>query len=268
MTTTATTPDQLGFSALLQEAIAVPGRVHEAYSAFHNYSIGNQLLALMQCHQRGIAPGPIATFAKWKERGRYVQKGEKAVVLCQPVTVKKTTEGDHGSEEIASTRFLYRRNWFLLAQTAGQEFQIESIPTWDKARALSALGIEEIPFEGVMSGNVWGFARGKQIAISPLSPLPARTMLHEIAHVVLGHTTEHEQQDGDATPRNIREVEAEGVALLCASALGLEGIEYSRGYLQHWLGAGNEIPERACQRIFKAADTILKAGRECPQEAL
>jgi hypothetical protein len=218
MNTTTNTPDQLGFSALLQEAIAVPGRIHTAYNGFHNYSLGNQLLALMQCHQRGIAPGPIATFPKWKERGRHVEKGQKAITLCQPVTIKKPGEGEKGAEEIAVTRFVYKRSWFVLAQTSGQEFTIEPIPLWDKTRALSALGIEEIPFEGVINGNVWGFARGKQIAISPLSPLPVRTLLHEIAHVVLGHTVEHEQQDGDATPRSIREVEAEGAALLCASA--------------------------------------------------
>jgi hypothetical protein len=49
------------------------------------------------------------------------------------------------------------------------------------------------------------------------------------------------------------------VALLCSAALDLDGAEYSRGYLQHWL-SGDEIPERCCQRIFKAADHILKAG--------
>src|SRR4030095_8316989 len=92
-------------------------------------------------------------------------------------------------------------------------------------------------------------------------PMPARTLLHEVAHVVLGHTVEHTEQDGPTTPRNIREVEAEGVALLCSAALGLDGAEYSRGYLQHWL-RGEEIPERSCQRIFKAADAILRAGRE------
>jgi hypothetical protein len=80
-------------------------------------------------------------------------------------------------------------------------------------------------------------------------------------HVVLGHTAEGIEQDGPRTPRNIREVEAEGVAFICSSALGLDGAEYSRGYLQHWLN-GQEIPERSCQRIFKGADAILKAGRQ------
>jgi hypothetical protein len=62
--------DHINFATLLQRAVNEPGRVHEAYSAFHNYSIGNQLLALGQCALRGILPGPIATFPRWKSRGR------------------------------------------------------------------------------------------------------------------------------------------------------------------------------------------------------
>src|SRR5687768_17378198 len=67
------------FAALLQAAISEPGKIHEAYFAFHGYSISNQILALIQCAERGIAPGPIASFNKWKERERYVQKGQKAL---------------------------------------------------------------------------------------------------------------------------------------------------------------------------------------------
>jgi antirestriction protein ArdC len=66
--------------------------------------------------------------------------------------------------------------------------------------------------------------------------------------------------DGDEiTPRDIREVEAEAVALICCQSLGLPGEEFSGGYLQHWLGK-EKIEERSAQRIFKAADSILKAG--------
>ncbi len=61
------------WSALLIEAVNKPGIVMEAYSAFHNYSVGNQILALVQCQMRGIQPGPINTFPKWKDLGRFVK---------------------------------------------------------------------------------------------------------------------------------------------------------------------------------------------------
>ncbi len=67
--------------------------------------------------------------------------------------------------------------------------------------------------------------------------------------------------DGDErTPRDVRKVEAEAVTLICCQSLGLPGEEFSRGYLQHWLGK-QKIEERSVHRIFTAADRILKAGR-------
>jgi hypothetical protein len=41
--------------------------------------------------------------------------------------------------------------------------------------------------------------------------------------------------------------------------LGLPGAEFSRGYIQSW-AHGQGFGERSAQKIFKAADQILKAG--------
>src|SRR2546421_9079412 len=90
--------------------------------------------------------------------------------------------------------------------------------------------------------------------------MPAKTTFHELAHIELGHTSEA-VHDSETLPRNLKEAEAESVALLCLESLGMPGAEYCRGYIQNWL-AGAEIPERSAQRIFAAADRILKAGIE------
>ena len=66
------------FADLLRRAVEEPGEVSAAYRQFHGYSIGNQLLALSQCLARGIQPGPIATFQRWRELGRWVRNP-----LCQ-----------------------------------------------------------------------------------------------------------------------------------------------------------------------------------------
>ena len=130
---------------------------------------------------------------------------------------------------------------------------------WDAALAMDVLGISEIPF-GLLDGNTQGYATGRSIAISPIAALPHKTRFHEIAHVVLGHTAEASMQDCDTTPRDIREVEAESVAYLCCATLDLPGLAESRGYIQAWL-AGNQIADKTAQRIFGAADKILRAGR-------
>ena len=66
--------------------------------------------------------------------------------------------------------------------------------------------------------------------------------------------------DTSTTPRDIREVEAEGVAYICCSQLELSGLVESRGYIQSWL-QGNAIPEKSAQKIFSTAQKILTAGR-------
>ncbi len=40
------------WSALLIEAVTKPGLIMKAYSVFHQYSVGNQILALVQCQMR------------------------------------------------------------------------------------------------------------------------------------------------------------------------------------------------------------------------
>ena len=257
------------FADLLRSAVTEPGIISAAYQQFHTYSIGNQLLAWSQCIERGIQPGPIATFPRWKELGRHVRKGERALTLCQPVTVKRTTSADDGTEETdAFTRFVYRPHWFVLAQTDGQDVEPLAIPEWDQARALHALRVIEEPFTGT-DGNCQGYARQQTIAVSPVAGLPDKTRFHELAHVLLGHTSEAESglSDSDMIPRSLREVEAEAVALVCLEALGLPGADHCRGYIQHWneRRGAEPIPERSAQRIFKAADQILKAGTTKPE---
>ena len=243
------------WAALLSEAVSKPGLLLAAYSAFHRYSVGNQLLALAQCRGRGITPGPLATFPGWKEKGRHVRKGERALTLCIPVTLKgQTSEGEE-----RFTRFVYKPRWFVLAQTEGEDVEPEPAPGWDKAAALAALDVSEVLFE-LPDGNTQGYAKGRAVAVSPLAALPHKTLFHELAQVVLGHTAEGPTHDGELTPRDLLEAEAESVALILCETLGLDEAEYCRGYVQNWL-RGDCIPERSAQKIFHAADVILRAGR-------
>jgi hypothetical protein len=259
----------LDWAALLADAVRRPGVISNAYVQFWHFSSGNQLLALFQCCSRGIEPGPINTFLGWKACGRSVRKGEKALTLCMPVTGRRRkpvltqTESETADAEPEErfTRFIYRPRWFVLSQTDGEPYVPTALPVWHEDLALATLDIQRIPFKH-MNGNVQGYARERAVAVSPIAHLPHRTLLHEVAHVILGHTAAQSAfEDDDQTPRTVREVEAEAVALICSESLGLHGAEYSRGYLQHWLGH-ETISERSAQRIFKAADLILVAGRK------
>jgi hypothetical protein len=62
------------WDVLLVEAVNMPGTISAAYHAFHNYSVGNQIMAFWQC-TRGIQPGPLGTFNAWKREGPHGAQG-------------------------------------------------------------------------------------------------------------------------------------------------------------------------------------------------
>lgn len=254
-------PPTIDWIAILEESLARPGRIAEAFSAFHSYSFCNQMLVMLQCHGRGLKIGPIATFKGWLEKGRCVRKGEKALGMWRPITVRgrASDPGPDASDE-PRIRFAWRHAWFVLDQTDGDPLPDTRPPLvgWDPTQALATLGVTEETFSDT-NGNVFGYAIERRIAINPLAPMPHQTRFHELAHVLLGHTRLDLPCD---LPDHVKEVEAETAALLVTAALGLEGIDESVGYIRRWLGQ-HQIEPAQIQRSVHAAQEILAAGREC-----
>src|SRR2546430_14732941 len=84
---------------LLRDAVEKPGRMLEAYTAFHNYSFGNALLALEQCIRRDLQPGPLNTYRGRLEKKRQGGKGGKGITTCMPISLKKAWQsGEHHGE--------------------------------------------------------------------------------------------------------------------------------------------------------------------------
>lgn len=251
--------DKGTFSKLLSDAINKPGMISGAYKAFHGYSIGNQLLAWAQCDSRKIELGPIATYKRWSELGRQVQKGQKAIALVMPVTINKKDADGNKTDDIFQM-FVMKNNWFVLSQTEGEDYANEvKAAEWDAGAAMAKLGISEKHYD-LIDGNCQGYAQADSIAINPVAAFPHKTRFHEIAHIVLGHTKEGTMTDSEHTPRDTREVEAEAVAYILCSLLDLPGLTESRGYIQGWL-VGNEISDKSAMKIFAAANKILDAGK-------
>ncbi|MCL5957839.1 MAG: ArdC-like ssDNA-binding domain-containing protein [Chloroflexi bacterium] len=250
---------------LLREAVEKPGVISEAYRAFHNYSSANQMLALYECYSRNIPVGPIATYRAWQDKGRQVRKGERAISLWMPVTIKNKVTDEEGKEvEETKMVFVYRPNWFVVGQTEGHDAQPLPLPEWNPDQAVRNLQVERVEFAS-LNGNSQGYAEaGRRVAINPLAVNPTHTLIHELAHILLGHTSDDvhpskKDQDGEVpTVKNEIEMEAEATALIVLESLGLPGVDEARGYIQHYFR--KPIGEKSAKRIFGAADKILKAG--------
>jgi len=252
---------------LLRQAVEEPGIISKAYSLFHDYSVGNQMLALWQLNSRNIPIGPIASYSRWQSLGRQVRKGETALVMQVPRTWHKTVEDADGEEKQES------RLYFNFKPTAFSYYQTDPIegvedksatltaetPDWSMARAKRELGIGEGVYDR-LDGNRQGYSlpKIKQIFINPMGQHKERTRIHEVAHCLMhveGYTgTEH---------RGVIEFEAEAVVLIVSSVLGFGVADESRGYCQTWLAqAGvSDISEKIASRIFSTANKIIVAGR-------
>jgi hypothetical protein len=250
-----------GWNELLLQAVMRPGKLHDGYQAFWRYSVGNQQLALSQCLLRRIEIGPIASYNTWKDRGRVVRKGEHGIVMCMPLPIYKTRDGQPLPEgEDPYMIFKYMARWFVFAQTdplpgwQGLPWEEEALPDWDRARALTALDVTEESFSD-LNGNVQGYSLPdkKLLAINPMAQFPYKTTFHELAHILLGHNHDMEHRVG--------EVEAEAVAYICANVLqvDLDGLESARAYIQSYLGA-YLLDDKLAQRVFRVANKVIEAG--------
>jgi len=251
----------IDYEKLTFEALKSPGQLHAAYSAFHQYSIANQLFAASQLSQIE----PINSYGGWKEIGRQVQKGAKGIALMMPIFRKakeEVTEQDRGPPAF----YQMRRYWFPLSATEGQEYTPPPVPGFDKDKMLSELHITEEPFQS-LSGNCMGYAKtdARIIAVSPLAFDSFKTLFHECAHVLLHPGIL--SADDERPARDVREVEAELSAYLVKSVLGsTDGLEFSRGYIRNWIDDGT-VEKVRFPKVYSAADAILKAGRIMPTPA-
>jgi len=262
-----TTRGMPGWDVLLRDAVDKPGIISECYNMFHDYSVGNMLLAMWQCHARKIDCGPIGTYKKWLSLDRKVKPGQKAIILCMPRSWKYTAKNKETGEdeELVGMKFVYKPFWFVLSQTEGKDFEAPALPGWDLGDAITNLEIEPVAFT-MADGNCMGYATGRTFAVNPLGKHQNATTMHELAHIVLGHTKEADFTDTkDRTPRDVKEMEAEATAMLVLDALGEKDHKESRGYIQSWY-KGNEIPEVNARHIFTAATRILDAGRNISKQ--
>jgi len=232
------------------EYLKNPWQISKCYSAFHNYSTLNQWLASSQC----VKIWPLNTFKWWEKLGRHVKKWERAIELIMPVIKKEKNE--KWEDEIKSMFFMPRRNWFTVYQTEGDEY-IPEVPGFDFTRIEERLEVTKTIFVH-MSWNCQGYASWREYAINPVAQNPMKTTFHELAHILLGHTEER-IDDSTTLARNIKEFQAESVALICASIIGqTDELKYSLGYIQNWW-IPEELDKKMIEKLFSVANKIISA---------
>lgn len=236
---------EAGRSETLQTFLAAMGK-------FHKYSWGNVLLICSQCPDATH----VAGYRTWKSLGRYVRKGEKGITIIAPVPLR-TKDQETGEEE---TKLRFRAaHVFDISQTDGEELPDLGRPEGDPAEFLPRLkelthskGIKLDYSEDL--GSALGRSSGGAISLAPgLSPAEEFSVLsHELAHELL------HQAGGERPSKTVRETEAEAVAFVVSSSIGLKNGSSSADYIQLYSGDAATLTT-SLERVQRTSTEIISA---------
>lgn len=222
---------------------------------FHRYSWGNALLIYTQ---RPHAT-QVAGFHAWFKMRRYVRKGEKGIVILAPMVGRRNGENEPIENEPKRLVGFRAAHIFDISQTEGEplpEFATVKGDPQDYTERLTqfvagqGIGLEYdakiAPAKGRSSG-------GKITLLPGLSPSEIFAVLvHEVAHELLHH--------GDRRARTthaMRETEAEAVAFVVSSQIGLDVNTACSDYIQLHSGDKALLTE-SLAFVQQAASLILQ----------
>jgi antirestriction protein ArdC len=244
-----------GQSAALKQYLAVMSR-------FRKYSWSNALLIYSQFPQATHVGG----YHFWLKLGRHVRKGEKGIAILAPMVGRKRSSDDEQPAEDEKTRVLGFKAchvWDIL-QTDGDplaEFAtVKGDPQAYLTRLIQFVASQNIALEYDSAiAPARGMSSGGKITLLPdLSPAEhLATLAHECAHEVL-----HRGERRQATTHTVRETEAEAVAFVVCSAIGLDVNSASADYvLLH--GGDKATLAESLAVIQHTASLILQAIEPC-----
>ncbi len=230
-----------------------------AMGRFHRYSFTNLMLILSQ---RPTATH-VAGFKAWKKLNRYVKKGEKSITIIAPV-IRRGDDDD----EVRKVRGFRAARVFDIAQTDGEPLpeplEVTGDPGPYTERMVAVYDQFGITLEVVEDlGRAMGRSSGGRVEIQAgLAPAEHfQVLVHELAHERLHHV------ERDARPEKaIRELEAEAVAAVVSSAIGLDSLRSAADYI-HLYNGDLEMFSASMVRIQRTASTIIEALTNRDQEA-
>jgi len=225
----------------------------EMVGKFHRYSFGNVMLILSQ---RPDATR-VAGYRTWQGLGRQVRKGEKGITIIAPMMLKQEAEPGQDPEKVLRFK---AATVFDVTQTDGEELpkpaQMQGTPR-DHLQRLERFIVDQgIVLELRMDiGQAAGISMGGHICIRPELTPPERfsVLVHELAHEMLHHG-EHAGR-GD---KQTRELEAEAVAYVVSTGIGLEPGTACSDYIQSYGGDAEKLAA-VLDRVQKTAARILDA---------
>ena len=246
---------------------------------FRQYSWANTVMAAHELKARtGNFPELLGSFPVWKKVGRYPRKGQKGLIILFPMKsvvmdcpiCKEPTFGkkniakgcrkcgyefsDEDLEEIKGfTTFKPGYVWDL-SQTDGEpiDFNDELLVNRSNYRFNNLRLHCSYPIRYTAKTLEKGATDGRTIWISIKSNEAGKisTLAHEMAHIKLNHVNSDK-------PRGILELEAESVAYMVTSAMGIQNHK-AASYIDGWCRDNPAGKIQNGDYLLKIAEEILE----------
>jgi antirestriction protein ArdC len=232
---------------------------------FRTYSLLNVLLILKQCP----SAGRVAGYRTWKSFGRQVKQGEKGIMILAPMFRKRSDETERTISKEEARDVVGFRSVYVWGeqQTTGNDLPqigsvtgdpsvyLERLEAFVRARGIALTYSPDI-------APAMGMAEKGKITILP-NQTPAETfatLVHECGHVDL-----HFGERRADTNKRIRETEAEAVAYVVCTAIGLETGSACADYVGVYGGDAKVLLE-SLEHVQQTASRILDAIEDVPQQ--
>src|SRR5581483_7520720 len=237
-----------------------------AMARFRKYSLFNLMLILQACPNATR----VAGYRTWQSLGRYVKKGEKGIMILAPMFRKRHQDAAENDSSDDSPALIGYRPVFVFdeSQTAGADIpQIGSV-NGDPGLHLALLE-EFVRAQGIVLeysqdiAPAKGMSEGAKIILLPGQSAAETfsTLAHEYAHSAL-----HFGDRRTETTKRIRETEAEAVAFVVCSAIGLDPGSSAADYIALYNGDAALLLE-SLEHIQNTANRILSALSAIPAPA-
>lgn len=229
---------------------------------FHDYSIGNQILIMLQMPDATR----VAGFNTWKDLGRWVKKGGRGIAILAPVMPRKPKKEEVEDEEeekeiVLSPVHFIVVHVFDVSQTEGKplpEFEVPVL-TGEVNEELFARLLDLMKARGVrvsfesrphLDPEIKGQYIHDEIWVRPEEPKAQqlKTLVHEIAH--------YYSEGVFHIPRRDAETIAESSAYVVGSHYGFDTGVRSFPYVALW-AQDKKVLDQDLEAIRRVAATIL-----------
>ena len=237
----------------------------EVVSRFHTYSLNNLMLILSQKPDAEF----VAGYRKWLTLDHQVKKGEKGIRIFAPSAY--TCKND-SCPDISKLGVDHKHMRFILVSVfdISQTEVVEGGTPIDTGatRLTGEQGSDHLELlterlhdagytisrDSIYPANGRTVPGKKIVLDNDLQPMmQLKTLIHETAHNVLGHVSEDTDYQSH---RGLCETEAESVAYVVSSMLGIDTSDYSIKYVGAWAEGDIGLIESTAKRVIEAAAAI------------